>query len=138
MLIGSGSAHFVEVVRQVRQRNVLVLNRLRRDVEARRRNDVAGKRRRRSADRRGLRDDSEKSPGPLERRRHHRGVAIVGLLLPQAGIAGEEEGLVLRDRAAERAAELIAIERVVGAGRPGGAQRGEFSFSLRKNSKAAP
>jgi hypothetical protein len=39
-----GRAHFEEVVRQVGQRDVLILNRLRRDVEPRARDDVAGER----------------------------------------------------------------------------------------------
>ena len=109
-------ADFVEVVRQVRQGDVLVLNRLRRDIEARDRNEVAGER---DAGQRvpGFDRRLREVAGALERRRHHRRVAIVRLFLTQSRIAREEERLVLRERAAERAAELFAIERIVGADR---------------------
>ena len=111
-------ADFIEAVRQIRRRHVLVLNRFGRDVEAARRNDVAGERQIRQRIVRLARRLRE-VPRPLERGRHHRGVAIVGLLLPQPRVADEEERLVPGERASGRAAELIPIERIVGRRRPG-------------------
>ena len=107
------TADFVEAVGQVGQWDVLVLNRLRRRIEARRRNDASGK---------GLSRERIVRPAgrlreiarALERRRHHRGVAIVRLFLSQPRVADEEKRLLLRDRPAKRAAVLVAIERVVG------------------------
>ena len=107
-----GSAHLVKVFRQVRQRHVFVLNRLRRLVDAPRRDEASGKGL--SRDRvLGFAGRLRKVAGALERRRHHRRVPIVRLLLTQTRVAAEEEGLAPGDGTAKGSAELVAIERVV-------------------------
>ena len=112
-----GRPHFVKVVGQVGRRHEPVLNRQRRRVHAGGGNDVAKERRvgQRIArlDRR-LREVT----GALACRGHDRRVAIVGLFLAQAGVAGEEERPVLPDRSAERAAILVPIERILRRRRP--------------------
>src|SRR5207247_7703681 len=104
---------FVEAVGQVGQWDVLVLNRLRRRIEARRRNDASGKGLSRERIVR-LAGRLREIARALERRRHHRGVAIVRLFLSQPRVADEEKRLLLRDRPAKRAAVLVAIEWVFG------------------------
>ena len=107
------TSHFEEAVGQVGQWHVRVLNGLRRRIETRDRDDASRKRLSRD---RIVRPAGRlrEIAGALERRRHHRGIAVVRLLLAQARVAGEEERLVLDNRPAKGAAELVSIERIVG------------------------
>ena len=76
------TADFVEAVGQIGQWHVLVLNRLCRRIETRRRDDASGKRLTRHRVVRPARRLGEIARA-LERRGHHRRVAIVRLFLPQ-------------------------------------------------------
>ena len=107
------AADFVEAVGQVGQRDVLVLNRPRGRIETRRRDDTARKRLSRE---RVVRPASRlrEIARALERRRDHRGVPIVRLLLPQPRVTDKEECLLFCDRPAKGPAELVPIERVAG------------------------
>jgi hypothetical protein len=110
---GVGPPHFIEVVRQIREGDELVLDVLRGHVESRTRDDAAGEGlpgcRVSRLDRR-LREVA----GPFECRRNHRRVPVVGLFLTEAGVAHEEERLILAQGPAEGGAELIAAQGILG------------------------
>ena len=101
---------------RVRQRQVLREDQRGRRVDPVGRDDVAGERLsgQRVAERARVAGEVALTLGG---RRHQRGQVGRALLLQRALVGAEEERPVLDDRAAERAAELLAVQAVVDAGR---------------------